>query len=232
VRQAIPYSLSADGGAAHTGCLGVPRDEATAKRIDPLLSVLESIVLHYAGLLPNGNVAFVQLAYKHEGPHEGPREPKDRHRSFTLWIDMDGHAALERDHGASLAGQLDAETMRALAEARTKAGQFKVDDLTYVGPRECDGDGNPYRGVVDEVESRPAFVLRLVDELIWHSKITEIRSPLIRGCIGLYQDERMRQRVEPLVTLLEQIAARLAETATPKTKPAAATTGITSSIPR
>jgi hypothetical protein len=229
--DATPYSLSADGGTAHTGCLGVPRDEATAKRIDPLLNVLEGIVLDRAGLLPSGKVAFVELSYR----HQGPEKPKDEHRkSFTLRIEVNGRVSLEGESGAALTGYLDGETMNALAEARRKAGQFKVNELTYVGPRECDGDGAIYFDVVNEVEKRPNFFLRIADDDtrgIWRGETAVYHSPLIHGCLGLYRDERMRERVEPLVTLLEQIAARLAESAKPTMKPAPATTGITSSVP-
>jgi hypothetical protein len=212
--DSVPYTLSVDGGTVHTGYLGVPRDEATGERVEPLVRALEGIVFGYAGLAPNG-----ELTYEHWSPLE-PKSGRGEH--FILTITKDGYVTLERSHRLdpheTFFGRLNSETVRALAEARKKAGRFKDHGLTDVNPQ---GYTSPGVLVLDVV---PHWWLRLVD--------APNRMAEVQGCVGRYSDEQARKRLEPLVTLLEQIAASFAEMATPKTKPAAATPGITSSVPR
>jgi hypothetical protein len=213
--QAVPYSLSVDGGTEHTGVLGFPRDEETGMRIEPLVRVLEGVVYRYAGLAPDG----CEISYEHWSPNE-PMSGRGDHDALS--ITKDGYVRLERSHRfappETFCARLDAETVRALAEARKKAGRFKDHGLTDVNPQDFASLGVLVRDVL------PHWWLRLTDE--------QNRMAEVQGCVGRYSDEQARKRLEPLVTLLEQIMARLAEFPTPRTKPAAATTGIANSVPR
>jgi hypothetical protein len=202
VNQAASYSLSVDGAPAHTGYVGFPRDESTAAAMDPLLGRLENIVLNEAGTLPNGNVAFVELTYMHVSPESTPGWVW---RYYYLQISMDGRATIERHIGATVEtqiAQLDGETMRALSAARTKAGQLK--NLEDTGPRRPGVDRRAY----------PSFFLSYLDpSRDLRPGAQAARSRMVPGCVGFYRDDRMKERLDPLIELLERLGDRLAGTA-------------------